>query len=99
MFNCSAEVCQENFAAQRWPGTRDAAVEAECKARIAAIGRAHGAQVIDWRIASPITTNDANYWDGLHYRLPIAQRMADELVAAVLGNTDSADSDYRVVVR
>ena len=45
-----------HVAAQAWPGTREAALEAECKARIAAIGRARGAKVIDWRIASPITT-------------------------------------------
>ena len=86
-----------HVAAQAWPGTRDAAVEAECKARIAAIGRAYGAKVIDWRIASPITTNDANYWDGLHYRLPIARRVGDELVSAVLNG--AASSDYEIVIR
>ncbi|TMJ02136.1 MAG: hypothetical protein E6G97_13255 [Alphaproteobacteria bacterium] len=88
-----------HVAAQAWPGTRDAAVEAECKARIAAIARAHGAKLVDWRIASPITTNDANYWDGLHYRLPIARRVADELIGAVLNDRESADGDYRLVVR
>jgi hypothetical protein len=88
-----------HVAAQAWPGTRDAAVEAECKARIAAIGRAHGAKVIDWRIASPITTDDANYWDGLHYRLPIARRIANELVAAALSGAQSADESYRILVK
>jgi hypothetical protein len=88
-----------HVAAQRWPGTRDAAVEAECKARIAAIGRARGAKVIDWRIASPITTNDGNYWDGLHYRLPIAQRVADELISCCAEGRESVDGDYRLLVR
>ena len=88
-----------HVAAQAWPGTRAAAVEAECKARITSIGRAHGAKVIDWRIASPITTNDENYWDGLHYRLPIAQRVARELVDATLNGTESVDRDYRIVVK
>jgi len=86
-----------HVAAQAWPGTRDAAVEAECKARIAAIGRAHGAKVIDWRIASPITTNDTNYWDGLHYRLPIAQQIGRELIEATLNGTEPADGSYRIV--
>jgi len=85
-------------AAQRWPGTREAAVEAECKARIAAIGHAGRATVIDWRIASPVTTNDANYWDGLHYRLPIAQRIGRELIGATLKGTRSTDGSYRLVV-
>jgi hypothetical protein len=88
-----------HIAVQAWPGTPHAAVESECKARIAAIGRTHGATVIDWRIASPITTNDSNYWDGLHYRLPIAQRIARELIDAVLRGTPSAEGDYRIVVR
>ena len=88
-----------HVAAQAWPGTRDAAVEAECKARIAAIGRAHGAKVIDWRIASPITTKDENYWDGLHYRLPIARRLTDDLTGAVLNGTESRDGSYRLLVR
>src|SRR5436305_7644937 len=88
-----------HVAAQAWPGTRDAAVEAECKTRIAAIGRTNGAKVIDWRIASPITTDDANYWDGLHYRLPIAQRITKELIAAALSGTESAQGDYRLIVR
>lgn len=88
-----------HVAAQAWPGTREAAVEAECKQRIAAIGRAHGAKVIDWRIASPITTSDSNYWDGLHYRLPIAQRIARELIEAALNGADSPDGDYRLLTR
>jgi len=74
-------------------------VEAECKARIAAIGRAHAAKVIDWRIASPITTNDANYWDGLHYRLAVAQRVAHELVGSALTGIESTDGSYRLVVK
>jgi hypothetical protein len=88
-----------HVALQAWPGTHDAAVDAECKARIADIARTHGAKVVDWRIASPITTDDSNYWDGLHYRLPIAQRITRELVEAVLSGKDSTDGSYRLVVR
>jgi hypothetical protein len=88
-----------HVAAQPWPGTHGAAVEAECKARIAAIARARGAKVIDWRIASPITTDDSNYWDGLHYRLPIAHRIARDLSAAVLGGAESSAGDYKLTVR
>ncbi len=88
-----------HVAIQAWPGTPAAAVEGECKARIATIARNNGATVIDWRIASPITTNDSNYWDGLHYRLPIAQRIARELIEAVINGTQSAEGDYRIVVR
>jgi hypothetical protein len=86
-----------HVAAQAWPGTREAAVEAECKARIAAIGRAHGAKVIDWRVASPITTYDSNYWDGLHYRLPIARRIGRELIEAARDGKESADDSYKLV--
>lgn len=87
-----------NVAAQPAPETREAAIEAECKARIVAIGRRHDAKVIDWRIASPLTTNDANYWDSLHYRVPIATRFAEELAAAALDGRQSADGSYRLLV-
>jgi len=88
-----------HVAIQAWPGTRAAAVEAECKARIVAIAEQRGAQVIDWRIASPITTNDSNYWDALHYRLPIAQRIGRELIDAALDGKGSSDGSYRLLVR
>jgi hypothetical protein len=88
-----------HVAAQPVPGTHAADAEAECKARIVAIARKRGAKVIDWRIASPITTNDANYWDSLHYRVPIATRIAEELAAAVLAGRESPDGSYRLLVR
>jgi hypothetical protein len=87
-----------NVAAQPTPGTREAGVEDECKARIAAIGRDRGASVIDWRIPSPLTRDDANYWDELHYREPIATRIADQLGAAVLAGRPSGDGSYVVLV-
>jgi hypothetical protein len=85
-----------HVAAQPWPGTRDADIEAECKARIAAVARKHGATVIDWRISSPLTREDSNYWDGLHYRLPIASRLASELAEAALNGKPSSDGSYRL---
>jgi hypothetical protein len=87
-----------HIVAQPWPGTRVAAVETECKARIAAVARRHGAKVIDWRIPSPITTKDENYWDNFHYRLPIAQRIARELGPAALEGRPSPEGDYQIVV-
>ena len=88
-----------HVAIQAWPGTRAAAVETECKARIMAIARERGAKVIDWRIASPITTNDSNYWDALHYRLPIAQRIGRELIDAAIDGKESPDGSYRLLAR
>jgi len=88
-----------HVAAQPAPGTPAADVEAECKARIVSIGRRHGAKVIDWRIASPLTRNDANYWDGLHYRVPIATRIAEELAAAALAGRESEDGSYVLLLR
>jgi hypothetical protein len=85
-----------HISAQPWPDTRDAALEAECKARIAAVARKHRATVIDWRIPSALTSDDANYWDGLHYRLPIAARIAEEIAAGALEGKPSRDGSYRL---
>jgi hypothetical protein len=86
-----------HIAEQPWPGTKAAAVEAECKAQIVEIARESGAKVVDWRIHSPITREDTNYWDQLHYRLPIAQRIQQELADAVLGDRDSHDGSYHIL--
>lgn len=84
---------------QPQPGTRDAAVEAECKSRIAAIGHRHGAAVIDFRIPSPVTRDDANYWDEVHYRIGIAGRMVRSLAEARTTGRDAPDGFYRVLNR
>jgi len=87
-----------HVVAQPWPGTHAAAIEAECKARIADIARIRGAKVVDWRINSVLTRNDANFWDRFHYRVPIATRIAEQLGAAVLTGHNSDDGSYRIVV-
>jgi hypothetical protein len=88
-----------HVAAQPAPGTRQEQAEIDCKRQIAAIAAKRQAIVIDWRIASAITENDSNYWDALHYRLPLAQRIARETAQAVLNGSPSRDGAYRIVVR
>jgi hypothetical protein len=74
-------------------------VEAACKERIAAMGRRHGAVVVDFRIPSPVTTEDSNYWDPLHYRVGIAERVLAALAQARITGGDAADGFYRVLAR
>jgi hypothetical protein len=71
-----------HVAQQPVPGSREAAREAACKARVAGIGRRHHATVLDFRIPSSLTTRDDNYWDPLHYRLPVAHRIVDDIARA-----------------
>ncbi len=78
-----------HVAAQATPGSSGEASMRECKARIAAIGVRHGVQVVDFSIPSEITRNDANYWDPLHYRVPIASR----IVAALKQAQDTRHAD------
>ncbi len=76
--------------------TEGAALElqTECKRRVDLLASAiPGTTVIDFMIPSPITGNDANYWDPLHFRVGIAERIATDLAAAVAGE---ASADYRV---
>lgn len=84
-------------AAQGAAGSMRGAWEAACKARVAAIGRRRGATVVDFRIPSPVTTADANYWDALHYRLPVAGRIVAGLGAARATGADDAEGFYRVL--
>ncbi len=86
-----------HIAAQPVPGSRDAATVDVCKARIDAVARRHGAQVVDFAIHSPVTREDSNYWDPLHYRLPIADRITAGLKRAA--ETGQNDPDGLFVVR
>jgi hypothetical protein len=86
-------------AAQGAPGTAARRREEACKTRVAAIGARRGAVVVDFRRISPLTTRDANYWDALHYRLPVAARVVADLKAAVTSGADDPDGVYRVLAR
>ena len=69
---------------------------ARCKAEVAALARRQGAVVVDYAHASPITSQDANYWDPLHFRLAIAARFGEEL--ARIGKGGAPQDDGAAVV-
>jgi hypothetical protein len=73
------------------PSSPSASVWLECKRRVAALA-AHvpNTVVVDFMLPSPITTIDENYWDGMHYRIAVADRIAHDLAAADRGEP-SAD--------
>lgn len=85
--------------AQGEPGTPAGRRENACKAKAAEIGGRRGALVVDFRLASPVTTQDSNYWDALHYRLPIAARIVDGLKEAERTGKDDPRGFYRVLAR
>ncbi len=70
-----------HVVAQAPAGSREAAVDEECKARTVALARTRGATVVDFRFPSEVTQDDAQYWDPLHYRIGIAARIIDALTA------------------
>ncbi len=60
----------------------------ECKRRVAALAaRVPNTIVVDFMRPSPITRMDDNYWDGMHYRIGIADQIARDLAAADRGET------------
>lgn len=87
-----------HIAAQPRPGSREAAIEAECKGRFAALARNRGSALVDFRLASRVTRSDANYWDPLHYREPVAVWFGEALREAYIG-LPSAESTYRLLTR
>lgn len=52
----------------------------QCKREVAGIAQQAGAVALDFMIASAITTDRDNYWDPVHYRVPIATMLAQALV-------------------
>jgi hypothetical protein len=84
-----------HVAAQPRAGTEAAAREAECKRKIARIAADAGWPALDFRIPSEITTNDSNYWDGLHYRVAIARRVARGIARGISDADDDPRGDWR----
>jgi hypothetical protein len=69
----------------------------ECKRRVVDLARdLSNADVVDFLIPSPVTSEDDNYWDGMHYRAFVADRLARDLIAAVRGDESA---DYRILFR
>lgn len=86
-----------HIAAQPAAGSPLAEREAACKVAMTDIARRHRVALVDFRLPSPITRHDENYWDGLHYRVPIADRIIDGLVAALENRRDDPGGEYRVL--
>jgi hypothetical protein len=86
-----------HVAIQPRPGSREAVVWGECKKRVAAIVAASPhARLVDFMIPSPVTREDANYWDPLHYRVAIAVWLAHGLRAAADGPPRVEPQGYKI---
>jgi hypothetical protein len=86
-----------HVSVQPTAGSRAADEEAECKRRVGEIARRTGSTLIDFRLRSAVTSEDSNYWDPLHYRIGIADRLAMTLRDAARGGPEPADGFYRVL--
>ena len=67
-----------------------------CKAALGVLAKRQGAILVDYAHYSSVTRNDANYWDPLHFRLPIARRVEADLAAVAQGENPASDGVVRV---
>jgi hypothetical protein len=86
-----------HIAAQPAPGSISAVREDECKARFADVAKRRGVPLIDFRIRSDITTRDENYWDSLHYRVPVAERIVHYIGQALTTGQDDPAGKWRIL--
>jgi hypothetical protein len=74
------------------PGSDVATLLAACKTAVTDIARRiPGSLVVDFQIDSPITRVRDNYWDPLHYRIGIADRIMRDLADALTGHAGADD--------
>jgi hypothetical protein len=73
------------------PGSVDAQRYDACKAALQELAVRQNAALVDYSHRSRVTDTDANYWDPLHFRLPIARRVEAELAAVARGAALAAD--------
>ena len=82
------------LGAQGAPGTGSAAITEACKRQVVAMARARpGTVVLDFWRASPITREPTHYWDPMHYRDAIAERIEAALSRAARGAAGRSE-DY-----
>jgi hypothetical protein len=68
------------------------AMMAECKRRVAGAAlRWPNTLVIDLAIPSASTKNDDNWWDAMHIRAPVAERVTEQIASAAAGQ-DAGDA-------
>ena len=71
----------------------------ECKRRVAAMSaQVSNSLVIDFMIPSPITKDQSNYYDAIHYRPAAAIRLVEDMARAITSPAESSD-DYRILLR
>ena len=74
------------------PGSDYAAMLDACKRQVSRIASTvPNSVVVDFLIPSPITTERSSYWDPVHYRAGVADRLVHELAQAAAGS-DPADA-------
>ena len=86
-----------HISAQFRPGTLAGQRHAACIAALGEVAASRGAAIIDYGFASPLTSDDSNFWDRLHFRLPVARRVEADLGAVLAGRAPaSADGAIRI---
>ena len=88
-----------HISTQGTAGSISNAILGECKARIVEIAQKHGAQVMDWLIESPITTDDSNYWDSTHFRIGVAHLVERGLIDSIAHGKAPAAGSFSLPVR
>jgi hypothetical protein len=69
----------------------------ECKDRIVEIAGGHAnIVVLDFMIASPITVEDRNYWDDVHFTTEIAEQVV-RMIAAAANGRPAEDGAYLIL--
>lgn len=86
-------------AAQPRPGSAQAQREEACKVAMARLAARYGSALVDFRIHSPVTRADANYWDPLHYRVSIARRLEQALFTAYTSLQSDPEGFWRIIDR
>jgi hypothetical protein len=78
-------------------GSATRAYWAECKRRVVTMARvARNVTVLDFMISSPITREESNYYDAIHYRPEVADRVAADLASVTAGVTPQ-NEDFKVL--
>jgi len=90
-------IVPHHIAKQPNPGSSDMEVLEEGKRRITKLfASVPNGKVIDFMIDSPLTREDSNYWDSIHYTLTVAEKLPNMLYKATIFGEKSCE--YKILL-
>ena len=68
-----------------------------CKTQVSEIAKKHAVTVVDFRVPTALTLRDENFWDPLHYRLPVGEQIVNNIKQALVTGENDPGGTWQIL--